>query len=72
METMHIGLELAREAAPTRRLRIIEEHSRIRDAIDTKDGDTAAGYMKYHLLQARAAMLDAHHLESRLSIVEDD
>ena len=67
LETMNIGLELAREAAPNRRLRIIEEHSRIRDAIDTKDSDTAASYMKYHLMQARAAMLDAHHLESRLN-----
>lgn len=64
-ETMHIGLELARNSAPARRLRIIEEHSRIRDAIETKESDAAAGYMKYHLLQARAAMLDAHHLENR-------
>ncbi|WP_319528804.1 FadR/GntR family transcriptional regulator [uncultured Cohaesibacter sp.] len=66
-ETMYIGLELAREGAPTRRMRIIEEHTRICDAIDTKDSDAAAGYMKYHVLQARAAMLDAQHLESRIA-----
>ncbi|WP_316863221.1 FadR/GntR family transcriptional regulator [uncultured Cohaesibacter sp.] len=71
-ETMHIGLELAREGAPARRIRIIEEHSRIRDAIDTKDSDAAAGYMKYHLLQARAAILDAQHLETSFSVDKKD
>lgn len=63
-ETMNIGLELARERSPGRRLRIIEEHTRILDAITAQDSDAAASYMKYHLLQARAAVLDVRHLEN--------
>jgi GntR family transcriptional repressor for pyruvate dehydrogenase complex len=63
-ETMNIGLELARERSPGRRLRIIEEHTRILDAIAAEDSDAAASYMKYHLMQARAAVLDAQHLEN--------
>jgi DNA-binding FadR family transcriptional regulator len=64
LETMNIGLELARERAPARRLRVVEEHTRIFNAISIEDSDSAASYMKYHLLQARAAMLDAQHLEA--------
>ncbi|WP_284777969.1 FadR/GntR family transcriptional regulator [Agrobacterium sp. lyk4-40-TYG-31] len=63
-ETMNIGLELARERAPARRLRVVEEHTRILNAISVEDSDSAASYMKYHLLQARAAILDAQHLEA--------
>jgi len=65
IETMNIGLELARERAPARRLRVVEEHTRILNAIIVEDSDSAASYMKYHLLQARAALLDAQHLEAR-------
>ena len=60
---MNIGLELARGRPPTRRMRIIEEHASILKAIAAEDGEAASGYMKYHLLQARAAVLDAQHLE---------
>ncbi|WP_176084226.1 FCD domain-containing protein [Martelella sp. HB161492] len=60
---MNIGLELARGRPPTRRMRIIEEHASILKAIAAEDSDAAASYMKYHLLQARAAVLDAQHLE---------
>lgn len=63
-ETMAIGLELARERSAGRRLRILEEHSRVLDAIAAEDSDAAASYMKYHLMQARAAVLDARHLEN--------
>ncbi|KQT85406.1 FadR/GntR family transcriptional regulator [Aurantimonas sp. Leaf443] len=63
-QTMNIGLELARGRSAGRRLRIIEEHTRILDAIAAGDGDAAASYMKYHLMQARAAVLDAQHLEA--------
>lgn len=63
-QTMNIGLELARGRSAGRRLRIIEEHTRVLDAIAAGDGQAAASYMKYHLLQARAALLDAQHLES--------
>lgn len=63
-ESMNIGLELARERSAGRRLRIIEEHTRILDAIAAEDADAAASYMKYHLMQARAAVLDARHLEN--------
>lgn len=62
-ESMSIGLELARDRAPERRMRIVEEHSRILDAISAGDGDAAEAYMKYHLLQARAAVLNVQHLE---------
>lgn len=70
-ETMNIGLELARERSPGRRLRIIEEHTRILDAIAAEDSDAAASYMKYHLMQARSAMLDASHLENSQALTDD-
>lgn len=63
-QAMNIGLELARGRSAGRRLRIIEEHTRVLDAIAAGDGDAAASYMKYHLMQARAAVLDAQHLEA--------
>lgn len=62
-ESISIGLELARERSPERRMRIVEEHARILDSISTGDSDAAASYMKYHLLQARAAVLNVQHLE---------
>jgi GntR family transcriptional repressor for pyruvate dehydrogenase complex len=63
-KTMNIGLELARERSAGRRMRILEEHTRVLDAIVAEDSDAAASYMKYHLMQARAAVLDAQHLEN--------
>lgn len=69
-ETMNIGLELARERSAARRRRIIEEHTRIFNAIAAEDADAAGSYMKYHLLQARSAVLDARHLEP--GIGDDD
>lgn len=64
LRTMNIGRELARGRSAGRRLRIIEEHTRVLDAIAAEDEDAAASYMKYHLMQARAAVLDAQHLEN--------
>lgn len=70
-ETMNIGLELARERSTARRRRIIEEHTRIFNAIAAEDADAAGSYMKYHLLQARSALLDASHLEPTNELGED-
>jgi DNA-binding FadR family transcriptional regulator len=70
-ETMNIGLELARERSTARRRRIIEEHTRIFNSIAAEDADAAGSYMKYHLLQARSALLDASHLEPTNELGED-
>lgn len=63
VSTMAIGLELARERSPARRNRVVEEHSKIYEAVAAQDSECAATYMRHHLYQARAAVTDAHHLE---------
>lgn len=63
--TMAIGLELARERSPDRRMRVIEEHLKIFEAVAAQDAESAATYMRYHLYQARAAVVDVHHLAIR-------
>jgi DNA-binding FadR family transcriptional regulator len=70
-QTMTIGLELARERSPERRNRVIEEHTKIYDAVAAQDSELAAAVMRYHLYQARAAVVDVHHLE-RQPMAEDD
>jgi len=61
--TQAIGLELAREGSAERRHRVIEEHTKIYEAVAAQDAECAASYMRYHLYQARAAVVDMHHLE---------
>jgi DNA-binding FadR family transcriptional regulator len=62
-QTMGIGLELARDRVPIRRQRVVEEHLHIYDAIAAEDPEGAMTYMRYHLFQARANLIDTHHLE---------
>lgn len=63
MSAMTIGLELARNRSPARRNRVVEEHTRIHDAVAAQDSECAAAYMRHHIYQARAAVVDVHHLE---------
>lgn len=62
-QTMEIGLMLAQDRSIERRYRVIEEHTKVYSAIAAEDGEGAATYMRYHLLQARTGLIDMHHLE---------
>ncbi len=59
---MAVGLDLGRDREPGQRGRVIEEHASILSAIMSQDSDSAATYMRYHLLQARAGLIDMNHL----------
>lgn len=58
-QTITAGLELGRGQIRTR---VVEEHSSIVDAIAIEDSEGAATYMRYHLFQARSALIGEHHL----------
>ncbi|GGA43205.1 hypothetical protein GCM10011499_10970 [Pelagibacterium lentulum] len=60
--TVALGLELARDRSSALRTRVVEEHNWIISAISIQDSEGAATYMRYHLFQARAGLVDVHHL----------
>ena len=62
-QTITIGLELGR-AAPQRQ-RVLEEHASILSAIAAEDPDAAATYMRHHLYQGRAGLVDMYHHTER-------
>ncbi|GGB31023.1 FadR/GntR family transcriptional regulator [Allosediminivita pacifica] len=56
-QTITIGLELGRD----QRRRVVDEHASIVEALNAEDSEAAATYMRYHLFQARAGLVDIHH-----------
>ncbi len=56
---MAMALELTRMGSDERRKQVLLEHQRIVEAIAQEDGDMAALYMRYHLVQSRARTLNA-------------
>jgi len=59
MRTMTVEPEMMRECSVRYRGLLMAEHRQIIDAITTADGEGAALYMRYHLIQARSRLTDA-------------
>lgn len=57
--SMAMGLGLSASGDPRRRLRVVEEHRRIAQAIAAQDAQAAELLMRFHLLQTRARTTDA-------------
>jgi GntR family transcriptional regulator, transcriptional repressor for pyruvate dehydrogenase complex len=57
--SMAMGLSLTRTGSEVRRSQVLKEHWQIADAIAAQDAETAALYMRFHLLQTRARTTDA-------------
>lgn len=55
---MSVALGLTREGSPDRSRRVLDEHSRIYEAIAQGDGDSAELAMRYHIDQAKRRMTD--------------
>ena len=56
--SMSLALGLTREGSPERSRRVLDEHSRIFEAIAQGDGDGAELAMRYHIDQARRRITD--------------
>jgi len=56
--SMSLALGLTREGSPERSARVLDEHSRIFEAIAQGDGDGAELAMRYHIDQARRRITD--------------
>jgi GntR family transcriptional repressor for pyruvate dehydrogenase complex len=57
--SMAMGLSLTRTGSEVRRSQVLKEHWQIADAIAAQDAETAALYMRFHLLQTRTRTTDA-------------
>jgi GntR family transcriptional repressor for pyruvate dehydrogenase complex len=57
--SMAMGLSLTRTGSEVRRSQVLKEHWQIADAIAAQDAETAALYMRFHLLQTRTRATDA-------------
>ncbi|WP_105384396.1 FadR/GntR family transcriptional regulator [Neorhizobium alkalisoli] len=57
--SMGVALGLTKLGSDERRLAVLREHQQIVEAIRASNGEHAALYMRYHLLQARERITDA-------------
>ncbi|MBW6424283.1 FadR family transcriptional regulator [Rhizobium sp. XQZ8] len=57
--SMGVALGLTKLGSDERRIAVLREHQQIVDAIQAKNGEHAALYMRYHLLRARERITDA-------------
>jgi DNA-binding FadR family transcriptional regulator len=55
---MNVALGLTRLGSASRRLAVVQEHRQIVEAIDMRDADLAAVYMRFHLSQAHRRLTD--------------
>jgi DNA-binding FadR family transcriptional regulator len=58
--SMSMALGLTRLGSEERRQVVLREHQQIIDAIQAGNGESAALYMRYHLVQARERITDSH------------
>jgi DNA-binding FadR family transcriptional regulator len=58
--SMSMALGLTRLGSEERRHAVVREHQQIVDAIRAGNGELAALYMRYHLVQARERITDSH------------